>query len=141
MIIRKILIMNDIKFLKLISRHKYEEVNGIYLVKPSWQYSDIFLFSKIIIKTEEFLIFTPNKEVGDIKLELKSQYIFPTNKKIIEYDKYNGQKFFDVKKSINRMGCYDQFTIEFGNLNTFFTIINNIGLLGVFESNPLIFEL
>jgi len=137
MIIRKILIMNDIKFLKLISRHKYEEVNGIYLVKPSWQYSDIFLFSKIIIKTEEFLIFTPNKEVGDIKLELKSQYIFPTNKKIIEYDKYNGQKVFNVRKSINRMGCYDQFSIEFDSYNTFFTIINYIGLLGIFESQPV----
>ena len=129
--------MEDRKFLRLISRHKYEEVNGIYLVKSSWQYDNTFLFSKIIIQTSEFLIFTPNKEVSDIKIELKSQYTFPANKKIIEYNKYNGQKIFDVKKSINRMGCYDQFSIEFDSYNTFFTIINYIGLLGIFESQPV----
>jgi len=132
--------MEDRKFLRLINKRRYEEVKGIYLIKSSYNFNDVFLFSKIIIKTSEFLIFTPIKETDEIKVELKSQYSFPANKKIIEYNKYNGQKVFDVKKCLNHMGCYDQYSIAFGSFNTSFSIICQLSLLGIFESNPLIFE-
>jgi len=132
--------MEDIKFLKLINKQRYEEIKGIYCIKASFNCNDnVFLFSKIIIQTSEFLIFTAIKDTCEIKIELKSHYTFPTNKKIMEYDKYNGQKVFDVKKCINHMGCYDQYSIAIGSFNTSFSIICDF-LLGIFESNPLIFE-
>jgi hypothetical protein len=132
--------MENIDFFKLMNKYQHEEVKGIYFVKSKINYSDIFLFSKIIIKSNEFLIFTPIREMDEIKIELKSKYTFPVNKKIIEYEKYNGQKIFDVKKCVNHMGCFDQYSIAFGSFNTSFSIICEIGLLGIYESKPLILE-
>ena len=130
--------MEDIKFLKLINEYQSEEVKGIYLVRSPRHYkSDTFLFRKIIIASNEFLIFTPIAETDEIEIDIKSQYDIHKHKKIIEYKKYNGQRVFDVKKCLNHMGCFDQYSIAFNGFNTSFSIICELGLLGIFESNPL----
>ena len=88
--------MDEIIFLKKIQNYNFGIIKMIYLILSNCNYKDEYKYKKIIIETDEFLIFTPIDETDEIKMEIKKNYKFSKNK-CIYFDAYNGQKVFDIK--------------------------------------------
>lgn len=129
--------MEEKYFLQMIDNYNFDEIEEIILVKSKIHYGGPNIFEKIIVRSSNCMVFTPIDETDEILLEIKDDFIIEDTEDIVRYNKYNGLKIGDVKKCLNHLGYFDQYSIAIAGFNTTFSIICELSLLGIYESKPV----
>lgn len=113
-----------------------KEIESIYLIQDKTVFDEIFLFKKIIIKTNQLIIIEPDAATDEIKMSIRE----PTEHDMEHthtYNKLNGRKLIGLWRCTNDQGYLDQVIIGADVLRPTISIFCECGLLGVFSNNAL----
>jgi len=111
-------------------------IRNIYLFPTKIAYDDIFLYDQVLIETDQFISIKPIVDTDELKIRISR-----TSRKnlanALTYEAFNHRKLQEFWRCRNDRGYLDQIIVGVDHLWPTFSIVCELGLLGIFVCEPL----
>lgn len=113
-----------------------QKIENIYLFPTKVAYDDIFLYEQILIITDQVISIKPIVDTDEIKILVKNKTRKNLTNAII-YQAFNNRELMEIWRCRNDQGYFDQVVVGIDDIWPTFSIVCELGLLGIFVCEPL----
>lgn len=115
------------------------EIRNIYLIPDEdCTFDDGFIYKEIIIRTNQFIILTPDEEYDEIQVSIKDNISEEFINIAHRCEGYTNRKLIGLWKCENPLGCIDQIIIGVDLFHPSLSFLCELGRIGVYKLDQLL---
>ena len=114
-----------------------KKIDYILLFPEREIYDSIFVYKKIIVKTNLFIIFEPNSNTDEITVSTKEKIEMQDSENILNFTEFNNKKLTSIWYCKNDQGYLDQIILGIDLIRPSLSLLCECGLIGLYENKAI----